>query len=58
MTGRKFLRARGDERAVDLWVAAWRKKIAKGDVVVVRYADDRVPRARKAERPSSAQLLN
>jgi RNA-directed DNA polymerase len=24
----------------DLWVEAWRKKIAKGDVVVVRYADD------------------
>jgi group II intron reverse transcriptase/maturase len=26
----------------DLWVEAWRKKIAKGDVVVVRYADDLV----------------
>jgi group II intron reverse transcriptase/maturase len=23
----------------DLWVEAWRKKVAKGDVVVVRYAD-------------------
>ena len=26
----------------DLWVQAWRKKHARGDVVVVRYADDMV----------------
>ena len=26
----------------DLWVEAWREKIAKGNVVVVRYADDLV----------------
>jgi RNA-directed DNA polymerase len=26
----------------DLWVEAWRKKIAKGDVIVVRCADDLV----------------
>src|ERR1035441_6580078 len=26
----------------DLWVDVWRKKVAKGDVVVVRYADDLV----------------
>ena len=26
----------------DLWVDAWRKKVAKGDVMVVRYADDLV----------------
>jgi RNA-directed DNA polymerase len=26
----------------DLWVEAWRKKMAKGDVLVVRYADDLV----------------
>jgi len=26
----------------DLWVEAWRKKVAQGDVVVVRYADDLV----------------
>ena len=26
----------------DLWVQAWRKKRARGDVVVVRYADDTV----------------
>jgi RNA-directed DNA polymerase len=24
----------------DLWVAAWRRKCAKGDMIVVRYADD------------------
>ena len=24
----------------DLWVEAWRKKAATGDVIVVRYADD------------------
>ena len=42
----------------DLWVDVWRKKCAQGDVIVVRYADDSVPRARMAVRPSSAQLLN
>ena len=26
----------------DLWVAQWRKRCAKGDVIVVRYADDSV----------------
>jgi hypothetical protein len=26
----------------DLWVEAWRKKMAKGDVIVVCYADDLV----------------
>ena len=26
----------------DLWVQAWRKKRARGDVIVVRYADDTV----------------
>ena len=34
----------------DLWVEAWRKKVARGDVIVVRYADDRVPRAQRAEK--------
>ncbi len=27
---------------LDLWVAAWRKKRAQGDVIAVRYADDAV----------------
>jgi hypothetical protein len=26
----------------DLWIEVWRKKVAKGDVIVVRYADDLV----------------
>lgn len=26
----------------DLWVCAWRRKVAKGDLIVVRYADDLV----------------
>jgi RNA-directed DNA polymerase len=26
----------------DLWVEAWRKKVARGDVIIVRYADDLV----------------
>src|SRR5579863_1795048 len=26
----------------DLWVEAWRKRVARGDVIVVRYADDLV----------------
>jgi len=27
---------------LDLWVDAWRKKKATGDVIIVRYADDAV----------------
>ena len=27
---------------LDLWVEAWRKKVATGDVIIVRYADDAV----------------
>jgi RNA-directed DNA polymerase len=26
----------------DVWVEAWRKKVTKGDVIIVRYADDLV----------------
>jgi len=26
--------------ALDLWVEAWRRKVARGDMIVVRYADD------------------
>src|SRR3954471_11480811 len=26
----------------DLWIEVWRRKVAKGDVIVVRYADDLV----------------
>jgi len=33
----------------DLWIEAWRRKVAKGDVIVVRYADDCAPRAQRAE---------
>src|SRR3974377_1604167 len=27
---------------VELWVDVWRRKVAKGDVIIVRYADDLV----------------
>jgi hypothetical protein len=36
------LRHRHLHYVFDLWVDAWRKKCARGDVVVVRYADDNV----------------
>ena len=26
--------------AFDLWIAAWQRKVARGDILVVRYADD------------------
>ena len=26
----------------DLWADAWRRKVATGDVIIVRYADDLV----------------
>jgi hypothetical protein len=32
-------------------VNAWRKKHARGDVIVVRYADDSAPRRRGKEAP-------
>jgi retron-type reverse transcriptase len=35
---------------LDQWVMEWRRKFAKGDAVVVRYADDCAPRAQRAER--------
>ena len=31
----------------DLWVEAWRHKVASGEMVFVRYADDRAPRRRE-----------
>jgi RNA-directed DNA polymerase len=34
--------------ALDLWVMAWRRQ-ARGDVIMVRYADDGAPRAQRAE---------
>jgi RNA-directed DNA polymerase len=27
---------------LDVWVAAWRKKVARGEIIIVRYADDAV----------------
>jgi len=34
---------------LDLWVKAWRKKVAQGDVIIVRYADDAVLGVQKRE---------
>ena len=34
----------------DLWADRWRKRRARGHVIIVRYADDSVPRARRVER--------
>ena len=31
----------------DLWVEAWREKVARGDLIVIRFADDRAPRAQR-----------
>jgi RNA-directed DNA polymerase len=31
----------------DLWVEQWRTRHARGDMIVVRYADDSVPRTRR-----------
>jgi group II intron reverse transcriptase/maturase len=33
----------------DLWVQRWRQRQARGDVVVVRFADDCAPRRRREE---------
>ena len=34
---------------LDLWAHAWRRKVAQGEVILVRYADDGAPRAQGAE---------
>jgi RNA-directed DNA polymerase len=34
---------------LDLWVKAWRKKVAQGEVIIVRYADDAVLGFQKRE---------
>ena len=31
----------------DLWVQQWRTRHARGEMIVVRYADDRAPRRRE-----------
>ena len=33
----------------DLWLKAWRKKVAEGEMIAIRYADDCAPRAQRAE---------
>jgi hypothetical protein len=30
----------------DLWIQRWRQKQARGDIVIVRFADDCAPRRR------------
>ena len=30
----------------DLWANWWRRRYARGDVIIVRFADDCVPRTR------------
>ena len=39
----------------DLWVEAWRKKVAQGDVIVVRYGFSGIPSSRASRRRSSGQ---
>ena len=44
--------------AFDLWAHQWRRRYARGEVIIVRYADDSVPRrhARGCVAPSAAML--
>ena len=35
--------------ALDLWAHAWRKRVARGRMIMVRYADDCAPRRREEE---------
>jgi RNA-directed DNA polymerase len=34
---------------LDVWAQVWREKVARGDMIMVRYADDGAPRAQRAE---------
>jgi RNA-directed DNA polymerase len=34
---------------LDLWAERWRRRKARGDMIIVRYADDCAPRRRKEE---------
>jgi hypothetical protein len=38
----------------DLWIEAWRQKVATGDVIVVRYADDLVVVSKTERKPSDS----
>jgi RNA-directed DNA polymerase len=38
----------------DLWIEAWRQKVATGDVIVVRYADDLVVGFENRTEPSDS----
>jgi RNA-directed DNA polymerase len=33
--------------AFDLWAERWRRREARGNMIIVRYADDRAPRRRE-----------
>jgi retron-type reverse transcriptase len=33
----------------DLWAQRWRRREARGKVMIIRYADDSAPRRRKEE---------
>jgi len=35
--------------ALDLWAHRWRQNKARGDVIIIRYADDCAPRRREEE---------
>ena len=39
---------------LDLWVTSWRKKHARGEVYIVRFADDCAPRRRRREAAMAA----
>lgn len=34
---------------LDVWADKWREKVARGEMIIVRYADDGAPRAQRAE---------
>jgi retron-type reverse transcriptase len=34
---------------LDLWAERWRRRETKGDMIIVRYADDSAPRRREEE---------
>jgi hypothetical protein len=38
---------------LDVWAKVWREKVARGDRIIVRYADDGASRAQRAEEGST-----
>jgi len=43
---------------LDLWADVWRRKVANGDVIIVRYADDIALASSTEPRPCGSSMIS